>query len=340
MQTLSILHTDTTHTHHFALFKIHRLGAAGIISRLLKIARIGRTVRIAKSMKSLKVLFSTLGQSLPYVATCFGLFMVLLYIYAVFGTSQFGSVKRGAYLHDRANFENFPNSLLTMFRVSTGDTWDALQYDLSIQPPLCSSKPDGTPGADCGSYIMSLLFFTSFNVFMGLIMMNVLVSVFLENFDEIEEQEGFIINQTQIDKFQQIWTELSPGHPHSGSRGSGLMLPVKLIPEFLRRLPKPIGLGPNASKVQVFKLLMHLHIPNPNCETGLSGERLLIETEVGAVSYTELLYALCWRKCGVDVHCNHRTKEVQKKLRKAMSQVEEVRLPPLACEHIYCMHHP
>lgn len=142
------------------------------------------------------------------MATCFGLFVVLLYIYAVFGTSAFGSIRRGEFLHDRANFEHFGNSMLTMFRVSTGDGWETLYADMSIQPPLCSTKPDGTVGDDCGSPIMATLYFTSFQVLMGLIMMNVLVSVFLENFDEIDVCSRFLINQEKIDAFAMVWAEL------------------------------------------------------------------------------------------------------------------------------------
>lgn len=63
------------------------------------------------------------------------------------------------------------------------------------------------------------------------------------------------------------------------------MLPVKLLPDFLRRLPAPLGLGPAATNVQIFKLIHHLHIPCPTCKTGIAGDRCLIETEVGTVQY-------------------------------------------------------
>eukprot|EP01052_Picozoa_sp_SAG31_P015387 SAG31_NODE_987_length_10544_cov_56.002106_1_plen_2161_part_00 len=306
------------------VLKVFRLGR--IFARILKIVRIGRTVRLAKSVHGLKLLFAALSTSIPYVATCFGLFVVLLYIYAVFGTAAFGSIRRGEFLHDRANFEHFGNSMLTMFRVSTGDAWETLYTDMSIQPPLCSTSQDGTPGDDCGSPVMATIYLTSFQVFMGLIMMNVLVSVFLENFDEIEVQERFIVNQEKVNVFASVWSELAPG--------MGLMMPVKLLPTFLRRLPPPLGLGCDATNLQIFKMLQHLHLPSPGCKHGISGDRCLIEAEVATVSYSELLYALCWRRCGVQVPCNRRTKEVQKKLHDALHEVEAARLALGLCDRL------
>ena len=161
----------------------------------------------------------------------------MLYLFAVLGTSIFGMVKQGPYLHDRANFENFPSSFLTLFRVSTGDTWNGLYHDLAIQPPNCDpNKYAHTSGGDCGSPIYAKAFFMAFQVGMGLIMMNVLVSVFLENFDDIEEQSKYIINFDEIDTFQTVWTGMAPGN--------GMMLPIKMLPEFLRTLPRPLGLRP------------------------------------------------------------------------------------------------
>ena len=54
-----------------------------------------------------------------------------------------------------------------------------------------------------------------------------------------------------------------------------------------------------------------------------------MEAETGAVSYHELLYALCWRKCGVEVPCKPRSKEVQRKLRTRLYSIESARMGDL-----------
>ena len=253
-----------------SVVKVFRLGR--VISRILRIARIGRTVRLAKSMKSLKVMMITLAKSVPYVAIAFNLYFLILFLYSVLGTSIFGKVKRGTYLHDRANFENFANSLLTLFRVSTGDTWNGLYHDLRISPPFCGTDPHGNAVDDCGSPIYARLFFVSFQVLMGLIMMNVLVSVFLENFDEIDTQSKYLINFDEMQVFQQCWSMHAPG--------TGLMMPVSKLAEFLKELPPPLGLGPPhiGTKIQLFKLIRHLYTPGHECKTGIAGVRCLVLT--------------------------------------------------------------
>lgn len=40
-------------------------------------------------------------------------------------------------IHKRANFETFPNSLLTIFRMATGESWNGIMKDCSIRPPDC-----------------------------------------------------------------------------------------------------------------------------------------------------------------------------------------------------------
>lgn len=98
-----------------------------------------------------------------------------MFIFAILGVQLFGEVKFGAELNEvrffscltlppilygnsnahitsqNANFQNFPNAMLTLFRVLTMADWVQIQWDCMVQPPYCD------PNVDCG-YLCLFLF--------------------------------------------------------------------------------------------------------------------------------------------------------------------------------------
>lgn len=65
-----------------------------------------------------------------------GLMLLFVYIYAVLGVFLFAAVKFNEELTVHSNFQKIQNSMLTLFRVSTGENWHILLASLSIQPSL------------------------------------------------------------------------------------------------------------------------------------------------------------------------------------------------------------
>lgn len=61
-----------------------------------------------------------------------GLLFLVMFTYAVMGVALFGDAPRQNFLSDRANFENFQTALLTLFRVGTGESWNAIMRDLMV----------------------------------------------------------------------------------------------------------------------------------------------------------------------------------------------------------------
>jgi hypothetical protein len=71
----------------------------------------------------------TLFYSLPALANVGTLMVLFFFIYAVMAMSLFGQVKYsegGPFLSDHANFSNFPLALLTLFRMTTGESWNGI----------------------------------------------------------------------------------------------------------------------------------------------------------------------------------------------------------------------
>ena len=72
----------------------------------------------------------------------------------------------------------FVRGRLTLFRAATSDDWNELSYG-------CDGG-DGDPQHSIVEQIPSRIFFMVYHISMGLIFMNILAAVFLENFDDIE----------------------------------------------------------------------------------------------------------------------------------------------------------
>ena len=138
--------------------------------------RIARIFRLLAKFKGLTNLFLAIVQALPTIMNVGTVLFLVYYIYAVLAMNLFGRVKRGEFLSERANFEKFGVSLLTIFRMSTGESWNGIMEDCRVEPPDCTPGKDG----DCGSNSFAPLFFISFQVFGQYVMLNLFVAVMLE----------------------------------------------------------------------------------------------------------------------------------------------------------------
>ena len=66
------------------------LGNFGIQSTILRSMRIGRILRILRQFKKLQIIFNTLVEALPSMASLGMLLLLLMFMYAIIGMSQFG----------------------------------------------------------------------------------------------------------------------------------------------------------------------------------------------------------------------------------------------------------
>lgn len=68
--------------------------------------------------------------SLAPMLNAFMLLMIVFFIYAVMGVFMFQRIVRGSVIDGNfMNFRNFGNAILMLFRISTGEDWDAVMYD-------------------------------------------------------------------------------------------------------------------------------------------------------------------------------------------------------------------
>lgn len=107
------------------IFFISRFQNLGIGNQttVLRAFRVGRMFRLLKRNKSLNIIFETFIVTLPALANVGCLLLLFLYIYSILGMNLFSTIKHSYELDSYANFENVPNAMLTLVRISTGENW-------------------------------------------------------------------------------------------------------------------------------------------------------------------------------------------------------------------------
>lgn len=150
-------------------------------------------MKIASGVR--KILFSLIA-SLPAIFNIATLLFLIVFIYAVIGMNLFGNLAYYGIINDVINFQTFANSLLLMFRLTTGVSWDTVLESLMVSPPNCDpnyyTMPDGrmieASGGSCGNAILGVIFLLTYVAFMYLIITNMYIAVILENFELATEQ--------------------------------------------------------------------------------------------------------------------------------------------------------
>ena len=102
---------------------------AGVDFTLLRVVRVVRIFRLVKVSRHLRAIFSTLLISLPSLGNVGALLFMVFFMYAVAGQQLFGGVTDGEFVTEHANFRDFRHSILLLFRMSTGESWNGIMHD-------------------------------------------------------------------------------------------------------------------------------------------------------------------------------------------------------------------
>jgi len=168
---------------------------------MLRMLRAFRVFRLFKRVPSLKKILESLAKAVPGVMNAFLILFLIMCIYAILATELFRNVglngkfvffplpdaaeTERAVVKDystarsgdfgREYFGTFGRSLFTMFQVLTGESWAE-----AIARPLM----DGTQ-----SPFMVSIYFVTFNLLCGVVLLNVVVAVLLEKMVDDPESE-------------------------------------------------------------------------------------------------------------------------------------------------------
>jgi len=160
------------------------------------------------------------------------------FIFAVLGMHLFGTVVRGEFLNEHANFETFAKSLLTTFRMSTGESWNGIMHDCQVQPPLCTLSENGGSG-DCGNPMIAPVYFVLFQLIGQYIMLNLFIAVMLEYYQRQQDSVEPYVSEEQKDLFDDHWERFVGRDPVRNE--TYLLMPARLFDDFMTFLPAQIG---------------------------------------------------------------------------------------------------
>uniref|UniRef100_A0A8D2KZE3 Sodium channel protein n=1 Tax=Varanus komodoensis TaxID=61221 RepID=A0A8D2KZE3_VARKO len=182
--------------------------------RVIRLARIGRILRLIKGAKGIRTLLFALMMSLPALFNIGLLLFLVMFIYAIFGMSNFAYVKREVGIDDLFNFETFGNSMLCLFQITTSAGWDGLLAPiLNSGPPDCDPEVDH-PGSsvkgDCGNPSVGIFFFVSYIIISFLVVVNMYIAVILENFSVATEESAEPLSEDDFEMFYEVWEKFDP----------------------------------------------------------------------------------------------------------------------------------
>nr|AWJ68256.1 putative voltage-dependent calcium channel 4 [Hirudo verbana] len=221
----------------------------------LKLFRAMRLIKLLKQSASIRMLLWTFFQAvkaLPYVLIIIGL---LFFVYAVIGMQLFGTIglDNSSSINRQANFQNFPNALLLLFRCSTLDNWDGVLVScLSGQTCDTKSYPPGTnPPPTCGTEA-AIVYFVSFNFITAFMMLNLFIAVIMDNFDYLT-RDSSILGPHHLDSYIQKWGVYDPTASSYISYTDAY--------ELLRELEPPVGFGKKCPWKLAYRKLIRMNMP-------------------------------------------------------------------------------
>jgi len=156
----------------------------------VKMLRAFRVFRLFGRIKSLKMILVSIEKAIPGVVNAFIIMLLVVCIYAVLATDLYAKYYQMVLPDDapvaitardqrygNEYYGNFGKSLYTLFQILTGESWS----EMGVRPLLFNS-PDLTDN------IVSVVFFVSFVVINGIILLNVVVAVLLDGMSTASDE--------------------------------------------------------------------------------------------------------------------------------------------------------
>eukprot|EP00937_MAST-01D_sp_MAST-1D-sp2_P000780 g780.t1 len=207
------------------------LSAIGIKATILRVFRIMRIVRLVKVSQGIKSLLQTLVLSLPSLGNVGTVLLLMFFVFGVLGMNLFGVksaefnekyADSNEFLNRHAHFNDLGTAMLTLFRCSTGESWNGIMHEAAVIT--------GNAGA-------TALFFILFTILCFFMMVNLFIAVILENFSDVGNSEGGIEDDAMY-QFNEAWQKVA----EVNEDGSELFLQSYELVHLLNKMDPPLGL--------------------------------------------------------------------------------------------------
>ena len=211
--------------------------------RILRVLRVSRILRLIKALKGLEKLIQTLQWSISALSHVLFLTIVLYGTIALMGCYLYEGdktevkIKTSYFTNDYFNFNNFYTSYLLIFRCSTGENWHNIMMEYAY----------GNKGVGEDAY--SFAFFILDNFLTSVILLNLLLMVTLQQYDEFTDKK-----YNPIDKFNSFIKDFnSSWNKFSSEENEGCRIKKTLTSQFLIDLNLQKFLLPEKNKLEYAK---------------------------------------------------------------------------------------
>ncbi|XP_075299486.1 sodium channel protein type 4 subunit alpha isoform X1 [Opisthocomus hoazin] len=217
--------------------------------RVIRLARIGRVLRLIRGAKGIRTLLFALMMSLPALFNIGLLLFLVMFIYSIFGMSNFAYVKKEAGIDDIFNFETFGNSIICLFQITTSAGWDGLLSPiLNSGPPDCDpdlENPGSSVKGNCGNPSIGIFFFCSYIIISFLIVVNMYIAIILENFNVATEESSEPLCEDDFEMFYEIWEKFDPDATQ--------FIAYSTLSDFVDTLQEPLKI-PKPNKIKLITM--------------------------------------------------------------------------------------
>ncbi|XP_033025397.1 sodium channel protein type 4 subunit alpha-like [Lacerta agilis] len=217
--------------------------------RVIRLARIGRVLRLIRGAKGIRTLLFALMMSLPALFNIGLLLFLVMFIYSIFGMSNFAYVKKESGVDDIFNFETFGNSIICLFQITTSAGWDGLLNPiLNSGPPDCDPElqnPGSHVKGDCGNPAIGIFFFCSYIIISFLIVVNMYIAIILENFNVATEESSEPLCEDDFEMFYETWEKFDPDATQ--------FIDYAILSDFADTLQAPLRI-PKPNKIKLITL--------------------------------------------------------------------------------------
>lgn len=176
-----------------------------------------------------------------------------MFIFSIFGMSNFAYVKKESGVDDIFNFETFGNSIICLFQITTSAGWDGLLNPiLNSGPPDCDPEfenPGTSVKGNCGSPGMGICFFCSYIIISFLVVVNMYIAIILENFGVATEESSEPLCEDDFEMFYETWEKFDPDATQ--------FIDYSILSDFADTLQDPLRIAkPNKIKLVTLDLPM------------------------------------------------------------------------------------
>ena len=208
-------------------------GNTGFLS-ILRTLRVVRVFRIIPHAKGLRNLVRTLVYGIPALFNVMSVLLLFYFIYSVIGMTLFGQLQTDQpFCMDRhVNFQDLPTAMLIMIRMSTGENWNCIMHAtmrlttcmlvndptsalygtyLDVDDPALGSIDPALVEDRCAPFHskgISVVFFCSFMMLCSYVMVNLVVAVLIDVYQNSKTLFDSVITPDHRDQFVEAWAKL------------------------------------------------------------------------------------------------------------------------------------